>query len=219
MDIEEVNDKILEDLADEHRTYFMTGMLSERLGQANLTEVVLYAYGVHAGSDEAEEWRKEREVKPHEGHWDCEISRHFWRGVCEARGAEIGMPFNRKPRRKTSTEGCHYAKFKVKGSRLLLSRLRDFFELYSAFPEVASAYFEDQISQEKGFVQLNGLHAQMAIYSLYHGASIGARLGAADDVMNLRIMSGRGIGSGQWDHQPKQPDLSRLKPIPKNWLR
>ncbi len=216
MDIEQVNDNILEDLAGQHRSYFVTPTLSERLGQACLTEVVLYAYGVHAGSDEAEESREGREIKPHEGRWDCEISEHFWRGVCEARGIEIGAPFNKSPRKKTGCKGARYAKFKLHGGPLLLSRLSDFFELYSRFPDVAGD-LRDEIERDKGFVQLNGLQAQKAIYCLYDGAIIGGRLEAAEEALNLPRLSGRGIGFGEWDHRPTRPDLSKLKPIPPNW--
>ncbi len=218
MNLEGIDREALEDLAAQHQTFFMTGGLSERLGQGHLTEVVLFAYGVNAGSDEAERLRADRELRPHEGHLDCETSRHFWRGVCEARRAEIGMPFNPKPRKKTNREGCHYAKFKVKGSRLLLARLREFFKLYSFFPEVANS-FEGQIDDQRGFVLLSGLHAQMAVFCLYYDAKIGIRLDAATKVMNLRPLSGRGIGFHQLDHEPQQPDLSGLKPVPKNWLR
>ena len=44
MKLDEVNDNILADLATRHKTYFMTSLLSERLDNASLTEVVLYAY-------------------------------------------------------------------------------------------------------------------------------------------------------------------------------
>jgi hypothetical protein len=37
--------------------------------------------------------------------------------------------------------------------------------------------------------------------------------------MKLGHLTGRGIGFDQFDHQPNQPDLSSLKPVPKNWLR
>lgn len=216
MDVEQVNDRILEDLAGQHRSHFMTPMLSERLGQAPLAEVVLYAYGVHAGSDEAEASRANRAIKPHEGRWDCEVSEHFWRGVCEARGVEIGAPFNKAPRKKTGCPGVRYAKFKLRGGPLLLSRLSDFFELYSRFPDVAGC-LRDEIERDKEFVQLNGLQAQKAIYCLYDGATIGTRLEAAEEALSLPRLSGRGIGFGEWDHRPRRPDLSKLKAIPSNW--
>jgi hypothetical protein len=218
VNLEGIDPDVLEDLTAQHQTYFMTGRLSERLGQAHLTEVVLYAYGVNAGSDEAERARASRGLRLHEGHLDCETSRHFWRGVCEARRAEIGAPLNKKPRKKSSREGSNYARFKVRGGPLLLGRLRDFFELYSEFPDVADD-LHDEIERDKGLAQLNGLQAKKAIYCLYHDAKIGLRLDAAAAVLNLQHLSGRGIGFDQWDHQPEKPDLSRLKPVPKNWLR
>lgn len=214
MNVDEVNDSILADLAAQHRTYFVTGMFSERLDRADLAEVVLYAYGAFAGSDEAESYRKHRAVREHEGTWDCEVSRHFWRGVCEARRVEIGMPFNRKERKKTGREGTFYPKFKLLGSRLLLSRLYDFFLRYSAYPQVASDLFRSQIEEERGFVLLNGLAAQMAVYNLYHGAHIGISMDKAERVLGWRPLTGWGIDDGPWSHEPRAPDLSKLKPKP-----
>ena len=115
MNTDEINDQVLEHLADMHRTRFFTLALSYRIGDASLDELILYGYGVIAGSDEAEERREGGEVRPREGYLDCETSPHFWRGVCEARRAEIGMPLNRKPRKKTDEEGRRYARFKVRG--------------------------------------------------------------------------------------------------------
>jgi hypothetical protein len=214
MNIEEMNYQRLEDLALQHRTYFVTPALSAQIEEAGLEEMILYGYGTLAGSDEAEERREGMCVNPHEGFWDCEVSPHFWRGVCEARGAEIGMPFNKKPRKKTETEGSRYARFKVRGTHLLLWRLYEFFERYSAYPQVACRYFEDQIDADKGFVLLSGQRAQMAIYSLYHGASVGALVGRAKEIMKQQPLSGWGIGDQEWgSHRPMRPDLSGLKPM------
>jgi hypothetical protein len=214
MNVEEVNRSILEYLATQHQTYFVTGMFSERLDRANLAEVVLYAYGTFAGSDEAEEYREDREVREHEGFDDCETSPHFWRGVCEARRAELGMPFNRKPRKKTSAAGYHYPKFKVRGTQLLLSRLYDFFLRYSAYPQVANEHFEKQIDNKKGFVLLSGLPAQMAVYNLYHCAHIGGMIEKAQEIMEWRPQKGWGIGQEEWGAiNPRVPDLSNLRPV------
>lgn len=217
MNLEGIDREILEDLAGQHRSYFVSGLHSERLAQAGLNEVVLYAFGTHAGSDEAEKWRETREVKRHEGRADCETSRHFWRGVCEARNLEIGLHFSPKPRGKTNTEGSRYARFKVRGTPLLLARLYYFFKLYSRYPEVATDYFLDQIDADKGFVQLNGLQAQKAVYCLYQGASIGARLEKAADIMDWEPLTGWGVGDAEWGcHKVRHHDLSALKPIPPN---
>ena len=214
MNIEQINDQRLEDLALQHRTYFVTPALSAQIEEAGLEEMILYGYGTLAGSDEAEERRKTMCVNPHEGHWDCEVSPHFWRGVCEARGVEIALHNNKKPRAKTNTEVCRYARFKVRGTNLLLWRLYEFFELYSAYPQVACRFFEDQIDGGKGVVQLNGQLAQMAVYSLYDGASVGALVGRAKEIIKQQPMSGWGIGDQQWgNHRPRRPDLSGLKPM------
>ena len=72
MNIELIDRPDLVRLAGMHRSYFVTGLLSERLAQVGLYEVVLYAYGIHAGSDdEAEEFKHGREARRHEGHLDC----------------------------------------------------------------------------------------------------------------------------------------------------
>ncbi|MGA2115989.1 MAG: hypothetical protein ABSH56_14705 [Bryobacteraceae bacterium] len=214
MNIDEVNENILEDLASQHRSYFVTGMHSEILDQADLAEVVLYAYGAHAGGEDAEEFRSELAVREHEGNADCEISRHFWRGVCEARRAEFGVHFNKKQRQRTATTGHPYPKFKVRGTQLLLGRLYDFFLKYSAFPDVASEHFEEQIDSEKGFVLLTGMPAKKAVYSLYNGAHIGSRLEKAREVMDWRPLSGWDIGAGPWAQNPRVPDLSKIKQVP-----
>ncbi len=101
MNTQELNDQVLEDLAGMHRTRFVGSSLSRRLADVPLEELILYGYGVVAGSEEAEKQRQSWEVRTHEGHLDCEISPHFWRGFCEARQSDIGMPYNQRPRKKT----------------------------------------------------------------------------------------------------------------------
>jgi hypothetical protein len=216
VDVEQFNDKRVEHLARQHRTRLVTVPLSCRIDEAELDEVVLYAYGIAASGDEAEEARESCRVTRHEGHDDCETSRHFWRGVCEGRDAEIGAPFNRAPRKKTRCEGSQYARFKLRGGPMLLSRFCDFFELYSWYPSVAR-YLRDEIERDKGFVQLNGTQAQRAIICLYQGANFGRKLEKAEEVMALKPRQGLGIG-GWGDERPRQPDWSKLKPIPPNWL-
>lgn len=224
MDVEQFNDHRVEHLARQHRTSFVTAPLSCRIDQAELDEVVMYAYGIAASSDEAEEGRSYREVTRHEGHDDCETSRHFWRGVCEGRDAEIGAPFNRAPRKKTRCEGSHYARFKLRGSKFLLNRFSDFFEMYSWYPDVAGD-LRDEIRRKEGLVQLNGSQAQKAIYCLYHGANFGRKLEKAEEVMALQPKSGWAPADASLfsnflpeGDRPRQPDWSNLKPIPPNWL-
>lgn len=217
MNVEEVNDNILGALAEMHRTRFVTSPLSYRIDEADLGEVLMYAYGIVASGDEAEERRKFFGVGRHEGHDDCETSRHFWRGVCEGRDAEIGAQFNRSPRKKTDCEGAYYARFKVRGGPMLLSRLSDFFELHSWYPDVADG-LRDEIKRDKGgLVQLNGLQAQKAVYCLYHGANFGRKLEKAAEVMALEPKSGWGVGNAAWgSHRPRKPDRSKLRQIPPN---
>jgi hypothetical protein len=213
MDLDEINHSILEDLTSQHRTYFVTSLLSERLDNASLNEVVLYAYGVLAGQDEIEEFREPRPVLEHEGFADCETSAHFWRGVCDVRGT-IFLLENKKARKKTSQTVFHYPAFRVNGTQLLLSRLYDFFRLYSPYPQAASEQFLKQIDEETGRVHLTGMPAQMAVYNLYHGAHVGARMDRAGEIMDWKPLSGWGIGSGPGGINPVRPDLSRLKSIP-----
>ncbi|MBZ5726367.1 MAG: hypothetical protein LAP87_15375 [Acidobacteriia bacterium] len=169
MNLEEVNDSILADLAGQHRTYFVTSLLSERLDRADLAEVVLYAYGTLAGQDEMEDFREPRPVREHEGFADCETSGHFWRGVCDQRGT-FGIFINRRRRKKTARSDYPYPYFEIRGTQLLLGRLYDFFALYSPYPQAASELFLKQIDAEKGCVRLTGANAQMAVFNLYHCA-------------------------------------------------
>jgi hypothetical protein len=214
MDIEEVNDSVLQDLASLHRSYFVTGLLTERIAQTPLSEIVLYAYGVIAGGPEVEELRADRDVREHEGCDDCEISPHFWRGVCDARGATLGLAFNKKPRKKTESTGHAYPYFRMKGSQLLLARLYDFFKLYAPYPQAANEQFEKQIDDEKGGVYLTGMPAQMAVYNLYDGAHVGNWMDKAQDVIEWKGLTGWNIGKGLGSLNPAKRDLSKLKPVP-----
>lgn len=214
MNIEELNDKILEDLAGQHRTYFVTGLVSEQIGRASLEEVVLYAYGVIAAGDEAECVRENRAVRDHEGHWDCEVSPHFWRGVFDRRGT-MRLYTNRQPCKKSNKREYEYPHFGVRGTQLLLGRLYDFFLNYSAYPDVASERFLEQIDSGRGRVELTGMPAQKAIYCLYHGAHVGEHINLASDIFHWRPERvGWRIDDGPWSYQPRSPDMSKLRPIP-----
>ncbi|MEI9974611.1 MAG: hypothetical protein WDO73_22730 [Ignavibacteriota bacterium] len=156
MNLEEVNDSILADLAGQHRTYFVTSLLSERLDRADLAEVLLYAYGTLAGQGEMEEFRADRPVRDHEGFCDCETSRHFWRGVFDQRGTFFLAKDGKVRKRTGSASGNLRPTFRVAGTQVLLSRLYDFFRLYSAYPQAASEHFLKQIDGEKGKVEMSG---------------------------------------------------------------
>ncbi len=215
MNIDEVNDSILADLASQHRTYFMTGLLSERIEQASLEELVLYAYGTLAASDESEEFRRDRAVRDHEGNWDCEVSPHFWRGVCDRR-ATFFFAKDRHRRQKTGAfSGGRYPVFKVRGTQLLLSRLYDFFRR-SPYPEIADEKFVRQIDSEKGEVRVSHRAAQMAVRSLYDGAHVGAFMDRAYEIMHeWNPLSGCGIDQEDgWRGRRRAPDLNGLKSIP-----
>ncbi len=214
MNLEEVNERILEDLATQHRTYFVTSLLSGRLDEASVAEILLYAFGALAGQDEMEEFREDREVREHEGHADCETSPHFWRGVFDQRGTFF-FALDRKVRKRTGqTSGHSYPVFRVGGTKLLLNRLYDFFRLYSPYPQVASEKFLRQIDSEKSRVELTGEPAQMAVYNLYCGAHVGARMDRAAEVLEWRPLTGWGIGNRVGFNNPARPDLSRLRPVP-----
>jgi len=120
-----------------------------------------------------------------------------------------------KVRRKTgSTSGNLRPTFRVAGTQVLLSRLYDFFRLYSAYPQAASEHFLKQIDGEKGKVEMSGLDAQMAVYDLYDGAHVGAFIDRAADVLEWKPAAGWGIGEGPGCFNPRKPDLSRLRPVP-----
>jgi hypothetical protein len=214
MNLEEVNDSILADLAGQHRTYFVTSLLSERLDRADLAEILLYAYGTLAGHGEMEEFRADRPVRDHEGFCDCETSRHFWRGVFDQRGTFFLAKDGKVRKRTGSTSGNLRPTFRVAGTQVLLSRLYDFFRLYSAYPQAASEHFLKQIDGEKGKVEMSGLDAQMAVFDLYHGAHVGALMDRAADVLEWKPAAGWGIGDGPGCFKPRTPDLSRIRPIP-----
>jgi hypothetical protein len=214
MNLEEVNDSILADLAGQHRSYFVTSLLSERLDRADLAEVLLYAYGTLAGQGEMEEFRADRLVRDHEGFCDCETSQHFWRGVFDQRGTFFLAKDGNVRKRTGSTSGNFRPTFRVAGTHLLLSRLCDFFQRYTPFPEIVNEKLFKQIDGEKGKMELSGLAAQMAVYSLYHGAHVGALMDRAAEVLEWKPTKGWGIGLGPGCFKPRRPDLSRLRPIP-----
>jgi hypothetical protein len=217
MDLSALNEVILEDLASCHRTYYVTSLLSGRLSQTTPHELILYAYGVLSGQDEVEEFRAARAVRDHERHADCETSKHFWRGVFDTRGTLFMFDNSRRAKKNPKTRYT-YPIWRLRGSQLLLSRMYDFFKLYSAFPGAASPKFLQCIEEERGKVELIGVEAQQAAFNLYAGAKIGAFINRADDAITWQPLRGWGIGEGAGMIQPDRihrvSRLRHLQPIP-----
>jgi hypothetical protein len=214
MDIHTINDNVLKDLMGRHRSYFVTSLLSGRLEASPLSELMLYAYGTLAGHPEIDQARVPRPVRDHEGFDDCETSAHFWRGVFDVRGTMF-MFYNKREKKKSGETSYGYPLFRVRGSQLLLSRMYDFFKLWSPYPDAASDRFLEQIDNEQGVVELRGLPAQMAAYNLYGNACVGAYVDRSEEIADWRPHNGWFAGDGAGAAPKKLVDFSALLPIPK----
>jgi hypothetical protein len=214
MDINQVNDNLLTDLIGRHRSYFVTSLLSGRLDASPLSELILYAYGTLAGHQEIDQARAPRSVRDHEGFDDCETSRHFWRGVFDVRGTMF-MFQNKREKKRSGETSYGYPLFRIRGSQLLLSRMYDFFKLWSPYQDAASDRFLEQIDNEQGIVELRGITAQMAVYNLYSNSCLGAYMDRSEEIADWRPHNGWFAGDGAGSAPQKELDFTTLMPIPK----
>lgn len=213
MNVDSINYQRLEEISQLHKTWFVTPTVSRAIDDAGLEEVVLYAYGTIAAGAEAEDSRKDREVRPHEGRLDCETSQHFWRGVHDTAGS-YGLFNNRRTRKKTGRTEYPYPWFEVRGSRLLIARMGFWLSAFGPFWSAAEeALWDAQADSEKGgVVRLTGSPAQAAVMSLCMGASIGSRLERAHEIADWRPL--RGWCAAQRGRIPPRTNVACLSDIP-----
>ncbi len=241
------NSNLLDLFATWHRSRGVGRSLSDVLDEVDPEEYFAYTTGLLTAQANRDEERAalafgEAELPAsHEGHYDVEQSRDFWRGVFEQKGymALIGQ---RRVMKKVDVTMYKYPQFKMACSYLLLSRMFSWYRNYSGYPMVADADFQRQIDddgtgldiyarlaeadkpggrfvppppQTHSKVAFTGLKAQLAIKALYQGATLGDQLARAKEIMAWKPIT----GTWSVDTARRPVDLTKLKPIPEDLFK